>query len=179
MKITNNGGGGYNVGSSEVPGTLLLALKPGDNDVDEKAWDKCKDMPAVKAAVASGRLVVGGNPGAPPSKHHIIVSEKSAREGRPTGSVPTPHDALIAKAAQEKTDFKAHPTMAMTEPEALKFIAECEDKAVLEACYAACELGKDTRLTVKVAIEARAAELGDDTGSDGDNDDDSDDNEQG
>lgn len=166
MKITNNGGGGYNVGSSEVPGTLLLSLKPGDNDVDEKDWDKCKDMPAVKAAVASGRLVVGGNLGAPPSKHHIIVSEKSARERRPAGSVPTPHDALIAKAAQEKADFKAYPTMAMTEPEALKFVAECEDKAVLEACYAACELGKDKRPAVKVAIEKRASELDSDDSDD-------------
>ena len=166
MKITNNGGGGYNVGSGEVPGTLLMSLKPGDNEVDEKTWDKCKDMPAVKAAVASGRLAVGGNPGAPPSKQHIIVSEMSARTGRPEGSVPTPHDALVAKAAQEKADFKAYPTMAMTEPEALEFIAECENKAVLEACYAACELGKDKRLTVKVAIEKRASEL--DSDDDGD-----------
>ncbi len=171
MKITNNGGGGYNVGG-DVPGTLLISLKPGDNDVDEKAWDKCKDMPAVKAAIVSGRLAVGGNPGAPPSKQHIIMSEMSARTGRPASAVSTPHDALVAKAAQEKADFEAHPTMAMTEPEALKFIAECEDRKVLEACYAAFELGKDKRLTVKAAIETRAVSLGDDSsGGDGDGDD--------
>ncbi len=160
MEITNNGGGNYCVGSEE-PGKMLLFLKPGVNeDVDEEAWNKCKDRPVIRAAVRSGRLVPGGNPGAPPSKEHIVKFEDADRQGMiDSGRVKSPTTKLVEEAAQEKADFEAHPTLGLVESSALKFIAACEDKAVLEACYAAFENGKDTRPAVKEALMKRAAEL--------------------
>lgn len=167
MQITNNGGGGYCVGSEE-PGKLLMHLQPGENTIDQADWDKCKDRPAIKAAVRSGRLVPGGNPGAPPSKGHIVQFEDADRQGMiDSGQVKSPATKLAEEAAQEKTDFAAHPTLGLVENEALAFIAECEDKAVLEACYAAFENGKDMRLVVKEALLKRAAEL-DEASNDGD-----------
>lgn len=162
MKITNNGGGSYCVGSTE-PGVLLLNLKPGINDdVDEAAWDSCKEKLVVKAALRSGRLVVGGNPNdIAPSKASILLNETAQREGRVAGIVkpPTPHEAIVRQAKQEKTDHEAHPTLAMPENEALVFIDNCNDKAVLEACFDAFAKGKDTRLVVKDALMKRAEEL--------------------
>lgn len=163
MIITNNGGGGYCVGS-EQPGKLLLNLQPGDNDVDQADWDKCKDRVAIKAVLASGRLVVGGNPGAAPSKGHIVQFENANRQGRDL--VKTPHEQLVDKADQEKTDYAKYPTMGMPEDKALEFIAGCDDKAMLELCFEACETGKDKRVVVKEALLARAVELGGDTTSD-------------
>lgn len=165
MKITNNGGGGYCVGSEE-PGKLLMNLKPGDNDVEQADWDKCKDRPAIKAVLRSGRLVVGGNPGAAPSKDHLVQYENADRLGRDLSKTKTPHDHLIDTAAQEKIDFAKYPTMGLIEDEALKFIAGCDDKAMLELCFEACEMGKDKRVAVKEALLARAVELGGDTTSD-------------
>lgn len=159
MKITNNGGGGYCVGSEE-PGKLLMHLHPGENEVAESDWDKCKERPAIKAAVRSGRLVPGGNLGAPPSKQHIVVFEDADRQGRiDSGRVTTATAKLAEEAAQEKADFEAYPTLGLVENEALDFIAKCEDKVVLEACFAAFENGKDARPVVKEALLRRAAEL--------------------
>ncbi len=165
MKITNNGGGGYCVGSEE-PGKLLMNLQPGDNDVEQADWDKCKDRSAIKAALRSGRLVVGGNPGAPPSKNHLVQYENADRLGRDMSKTKTPHDHLVDAAAREKADFAKYPTMGIQEADALKFIAKCKDKAVLEACFESCEMGKDKRVAVKEALLARAVELGGDTTSD-------------
>ncbi len=160
MEITNNGGGNYCVGSEEA-GKMLLNLSPGVNeDVDEEAWNKCKDRPVIQAAVRSGRLVPGGNPGAPPSKAHIVQFEDADRQGMiDSGRVKSPTTKLVEEAAQEKADFAAHPTLGLVENEALEFIAATEDKAVLEACYEAFENGKDARPVVKEALMKRAAEL--------------------
>ena len=162
ITITNNAGGSFCVGSEE-PGVLLLNLKPGINDnVDEDAWNLCKDRPVIKAVLRSGRLVVGGNPGGiAPSKASIILNETAQREGRVTGlpKSRTPHETIVEQARQERTDHAAHPTLAMPENEALAFIAECTDKAVLEACFDAFANGKDERLVVKEALMKRAEEL--------------------
>lgn len=173
MEITNNGGGNYCVGSAEA-GKLLMNLQPGENTIDQADWDKCKDRAAIKAAVRSGRLVPGGNPGAPPSKGHIVQFEDADRQGMiDSGRVKSPTTKLVEEAAQEKADFAAHPTLGLVENEALEFIAATEDKAVLEACFAAFENGKDARPTVKEALLKRAAELdaADNTNSDSDGDD--------
>lgn len=170
MQITNNGGGNYCVGSEE-PGKLLMNLQPGENTIDQADWDKCKDRPVIKAAVRSGRLAPGGNPGAPPSKGHIVQFEDSDRQAIiDSGQVKSPATKLAEEAAREKADFAAYPTLGLVENEALKFIAECKDKAVLEACYEAFENGKDTRPVVKEALLERAAEL-DEASNDGDGDD--------
>ncbi len=170
MEITNNGGGNYCVGSEEA-GKMLLNLKPGENTVDQADWDKCKDRPVIKAAVRSGRIVPGGNPGAPPSKAHIVQFEDADRQGMiDSGRVKTSAMKLVEAAAQEKADFEAHPTLGLVESSALSYIATCEDKAILEACYAAFENGKDTRLAVKEALLKRAAEL-DEASNDGGDDD--------
>ncbi len=167
MEIMNNGGGNYCVGSEE-PGKLLLNLQPGENTIDEEAWNKCKDRPVIKAAVRSGRLVPGGNPGAPPSKGHIVQFENADRQGMiDSGQVKSPATKLAEEAAQEKADFSAYPTLGLVENEALAFIAKCEDKAVLEACYEAFENGKDARPVVKEALLRRATEL-DEANNDGD-----------
>ncbi len=161
MKITNNGGGSYCVGSTE-PGVLLLNLKPGVNDIDETVWDSCKDRPVIKAAVRSGRLIPGGNPGdIAPAKASILMNETHQRAGIVPGveKPRTPHETLVDQAKQEKTDHEAHPTLAMPENEALAFIAACDDKTVLEACFDAFAKGKDTRPAVKDALEKRAEEL--------------------
>lgn len=158
--VTNNGGGGFCVGDKDAPGQLLLALAPGDNEVDASAWEKAKEIPAVRVAIKSGRLVEGGNPGAKPDMAHIMRLEKNmvlSPEEAPAQE--TAHEQLIKKAQQEKEDFAKYPTMALKEAEALAFIEDCDDEAVLEACYEACESGKDTRPIVKEALMERAANL--------------------
>lgn len=158
--VTNNGGGGFCVGDKDAPGQLLLSLAPGDNEVDASAWKKAKEIFAVRIAIKSGRLVEGGNPGAKPDVAHIMQRErKMVLSPDEAPAQKTAHDQLTEKAQQEKEDFAKYPTMALPEAEALEFIEGCDDEVVLEACYEACESGKDNRTVVKEKLMERAADL--------------------